>query len=47
MNKTVYDKLRAYLLSQGIEGIPSKNSIPFTTLQEFHIIVSTTEDKAI
>lgn len=47
MSKTVSDKLRAYLLSQGIEGIPSKNSILFTTLQEHHIILSTSEDKAI
>lgn len=47
VSKTVSDKLRAYLLSQGIEGIPSKNSILFTTLQEHHIILSTTADKAI
>ena len=47
VSKTVSDKLRAYLLSQGIEGIPSKNSILFTTLQEHRIILSTTEDKAI
>ena len=47
VSKTVSDKLRAYLLSQGIDGIPSKNSILFTTLQEHHIILSTIEDKAI
>ncbi|MCX8588475.1 MULTISPECIES: MobH family relaxase [unclassified Gilliamella] len=47
VSKTVSDKLRAYLLSQGIEGIPSKNSILFTALQEHHIILSTNEDKAI
>lgn len=47
VSKTVSDKLRAYLLSQGIEGIPSKNSILFTTSQEHNIILSTTEDKAI
>lgn len=47
VSKTVSDKLRAYLLSQGIEGIPSKNSILFTTLQEHHIILSSSEDKAI
>jgi hypothetical protein len=32
VSKTVSDKLRAYLLSQGIDGIPSKNSILFTVL---------------
>jgi len=47
VSKTVSDKLRAYLLSQGIDGIPSKNSILFTSLQEHHIILSTIEDKAI
>lgn len=31
VSKTVSDKLRAYLLSQGIKGITSKNSILFTT----------------
>lgn len=47
VSKTVSDKLRAYLLSQGIDGIPSKNSILFTTLQEHNIILSNNDEKAI
>ncbi len=47
VSKTVADKLRAYLLSQGISGIPSKNSDIFNVLQEHSIIMPTPENKAI
>lgn len=47
VSKTVTDKLRAYLLSQSIEGIPSSNIAVFDELQSHGLIESTLEGKAI
>ncbi|WP_129544583.1 MobH family relaxase [Serratia sp. 1D1416] len=47
VSKTVSDKLRAYLLSQGIEGIPSSNTAVFNVLQEHGILLPTPEGRAI
>lgn len=47
VNKTVSDKLRAYLLSQGIEGIPSNNTALFNILQDHGIAQPTPDGKAI
>lgn len=47
VSKTVSDKLRAYLLSQGIEGIPSNNTALFNILQDHGIAQPTPDDKAI
>ncbi|WP_426139199.1 MobH family relaxase [Pseudomonas sp. DWP3-1-2] len=47
VSKTVADKLRAYLLAQGIEGIPSSNSTFFNILQDHGIIQPNAEGKAI
>ena len=47
VSKTVCDKLRAHLLSQGIEGIPTSNSAVFDVLQEHGIVQVASEGKAI
>ena len=47
VSKTVTDKLRAYLLSQSIEGIPSSNIAVFDELQSHGLVESTSEGKAI
>ena len=47
VSKTVTDKLRAYLLSQSIEGIPSSNITVFDELQSHGLVESTPEGKAI
>lgn len=47
VSKTVSDKLRAYLLSQGIEGIPSNNTALFNILQDHGIAQPTPDNKAI
>jgi len=47
VSKTVADKLKAHLLSQGISGIPDNNSAIFNVLQEHAIIQPTPEGKAI
>lgn len=47
VSKTVSDKLRAHLLSQGVSGIPDKNSAIFDVLQEHSIILATPDNKAI
>ncbi len=47
ISKTVTDKLRAYLLSQSIEGIPSSNIAVFDELQSHGLVESTREGKAI
>lgn len=47
VSKTVTDKLRAYLLSQAIEGIPSSNITVFDELQSHGLVESTPEGKAI
>jgi len=47
VSKTVTDKLRAYLLSQLIEGIPTSNIAVFDELQSHGLVESTPEGKAI
>jgi integrating conjugative element relaxase (TIGR03760 family) len=47
VSKTVSDKLRAHLLSQGLEGIPEKNTVLFDVLQDHGIIQPNGEGKAI
>lgn len=47
VSKTVSDKLRAHLLSQGIDGIPANNTAVFNVLQDHGILQPTPEDKAI
>ncbi|NKF28123.1 DNA-binding domain-containing protein [Pseudomonas sp. BGM005] len=47
VSKVVTDKLRAYLLSQSIEGIPSSNLAVFDELQSHELVESTPEGKAI
>ncbi|PMY64890.1 MULTISPECIES: MobH family relaxase [Pseudomonas] len=47
VSKTFTDKLRAYLLSQSIDGIPSSNIAVFDELQSHGLVESTPEGKAI
>ncbi|KIF08904.1 MobH family relaxase [Xanthomonas citri] len=47
VSKTVSDKLRAHLLSQGIEGIPASNSAVFNVLQEHSMLQPAPDGKAI
>ncbi|MBN9428594.1 MAG: TraI domain-containing protein, partial [Burkholderiales bacterium] len=47
VSKTVSDKLRAHLLSQGIDGIPSSNTAVFNVLQDHGIALPTPNGKAI
>ncbi|NLC35491.1 MAG: hypothetical protein GX772_03450, partial [Alcaligenaceae bacterium] len=47
VSKTVSDKLRAHLLSQGMDGIPSNNTAVFNVLQEHGIAQPTPDGKAI
>ncbi|QBG94617.1 MobH family relaxase [Xanthomonas oryzae] len=47
VSKTVSDKLRAHLLSQGIDGIPSSNTAVFNVLQEHGVLLPTPDGKAI
>ena len=47
VSKTVSDKLRAHLLAQGIDGIPSNNTAVFNVLQDHGILQPTPEGKAI
>ncbi|MDQ0704042.1 integrating conjugative element relaxase (TIGR03760 family) [Pseudomonas sp. W3I7] len=47
VSKTVTDKLRAYLLAQSIEDIPTSNIAVFDELQSHGLVESTPEGKAI
>ena len=47
VSKTVSDKLRAHLLSQGISGIPQSNNGVFDVLQEHAIAQPTADGKII
>ncbi|KWT88528.1 MULTISPECIES: MobH family relaxase [Pseudomonadota] len=47
MSKTVSDKLRAHLLSQGIDGIPANNTAVFNVLQDHGMLQPTPDSKAI
>jgi integrating conjugative element relaxase (TIGR03760 family) len=47
VSKTVADKLRAYLLSQGVEGIPNSNPSFFNQLQDHALIQPNKDGKGI
>lgn len=47
VSKTVCDKLRGHLLSQGISGIPNTNTAIFDVLQEHSMLTPTADNKAI
>lgn len=47
VSKTVSDKLRAHLLSQGFDGIPANNTAVFNVLQDHGMLQPTPEGKAI
>jgi integrating conjugative element relaxase (TIGR03760 family) len=47
VSKTVSDRLRAHLLSQGIEGIPASNATLFDLLQDHGLLQATPDGKAI
>ncbi len=47
VSKTVSDKLRAHLLSQGIDGIPERNIAVFNVLQDHGIAQPSADGKAI
>lgn len=47
VSKTVSDKLRAHLLSQGVDGIPSSNTAVFNVLQDHGIALPTPDGRAI
>jgi conjugal transfer pilus assembly protein TraI len=47
VSKTVCDRLRAHLLSQGIGGVPDRNAAVFDVLQEHGIAQATPDGKAI
>jgi integrating conjugative element relaxase (TIGR03760 family) len=47
VSKTVSDKLRAHLLSQGVDGIPANNTAVFNVLQDYGVLQPTPDGKAI
>ncbi len=47
VSKTVSDKLRAHLLSQGVDGIPANNTVVFNVLQDHAMLQPTASGKAI
>lgn len=47
VSKTVSDKLRAHLLSRGIDGIPANNTAVFNVLQDHGMLQPTPDGKAI
>lgn len=47
VSKTVADKLRAHLLAQGMDGIPTSNIAVFNVLQDHGIAQATPDGKAI
>jgi integrating conjugative element relaxase (TIGR03760 family) len=47
VSKTVCDKLRAHLLAQGIDRIPSNNTMLFNVLQDHGIVLPAADGKAI
>lgn len=47
VSKTVSDKLRAHLLSQGVDGIPANNTAVFNVLQDHGILQPTPDGKAV
>lgn len=47
VSKPAADQLRAYMLAQGIEGVPTSNAPFFNMLQDQAIIQTNSQDKAI
>lgn len=47
VSKTATDKLRAYLLAQAVDGIPSSNIALFDELQSHGLVDATSEGKAV
>lgn len=47
LSKTATDKLRAYLLAQSVDGIPSSNITLFDELQSHGLVDATAEGKAV
>ncbi|MGY4494708.1 integrating conjugative element relaxase (TIGR03760 family) [Pseudomonas sp. TE3610] len=47
VSKTATDKLRAYLLAQSVDGIPSSNIAMFDELQSYGLVEATPDGKAI
>ncbi|MDH4846213.1 relaxase [Pseudomonas sp. BN605] len=47
VSKTATDKLRAYLLTQAVDGIPCSNIALFDELQSYGLVDATSEGKAI
>lgn len=47
VSKPIADQLRAYLLTHGVEGIPSSNATFFNVLQDQGVIQTNAQDKAI
>ncbi|WP_016971175.1 MobH family relaxase [Pseudomonas tolaasii] len=47
VSKPIADQLRAYLLTQGVEGVPSSNAPFFNMLQDQGVIQTNAQDKAI
>ena len=47
VSKTVSDKLRAHLLSLGVDGIPASNTAVFNVLQDHGMLQPTPDGKAV
>ena len=47
VSKPIADQLRAYLLAQGVDGVPSSNAPFFNMLQDQGVIQTNAQDKAI
>lgn len=47
VSKPIADQLRAYLLTQGVDGVPSSNAPFFNMLQDQGVIQTNAQDKAI
>ena len=47
VSKPIADQLRAYLLTQGVEGVPSSNTTFFNMLQDQGVIQTNAQEKAI
>jgi hypothetical protein len=47
VSKTAADKLRAHLLTQGFEGIPTANPALFNVMQEHAIVLASPDGKAV
>jgi integrating conjugative element relaxase (TIGR03760 family) len=47
VSKPIADQLRAFLLAQGLEGVPSSNAPFFNMLQDQGVIQTNAQDKAI